>query len=246
MQSKNWLVKTGDFFFKYRNLLFPTLLLMIFLIKPPAYSYLKKEWLEELKDVLAIFIIFSGLSLRAAVIGYKYIKRGGLNKKVYAENLVTDGFFGVCRNPLYVGNFMIYAGILLMHGHLLVIALGGTFFVFVYTAIVAAEEYFLKDKFGAAFDAYCSDVPRWSIKWSGLKAATQGMSFNVKRVIAKDYTTIANAIIGICIIEMWEQIAESTSRAHVLHATILGVAIGITGAAVVTVRFLKKRGLLTT
>jgi len=29
---------------------------------------------------------------RIAVIGFAYIRRGGVNKQVYAENLVTQGF----------------------------------------------------------------------------------------------------------------------------------------------------------
>ena len=69
---------------------------------------------------MAVLIAMSGLAVRGVVIGLAYIKRGGLNKKVYAANLVTEGMFSVCRNPLYVGNMLIYTGEFLMFGNPLV------------------------------------------------------------------------------------------------------------------------------
>ena len=39
MERKNWLVKTGDFFFKYRNGIFPAVMLGLFLLQPPAQRF---------------------------------------------------------------------------------------------------------------------------------------------------------------------------------------------------------------
>ena len=49
---------------------------------------------ERVKDVVALLILLAGLALRATVIGYAYIQRGGLKKRVYASDLVTEGMFG--------------------------------------------------------------------------------------------------------------------------------------------------------
>lgn len=208
MPPKNWLVKTGDFFFKFRNLLFPLMLVLLCAVTPPSIDSALSEDYIGTRDVIAIFVMFLGLGIRAAVIGFKYIKRGGLDKKVYAENLVTDGFFATCRNPLYVGNVIMYVGIFLMHGAWEVFVIGMGTFLFVYTAIIAAEEYFLRSKFGAAYDEYCRDVPRWFPKLNRLREATRGMEFNWKRVIAKDYTTIVNGLFALLVIEFWEQVRE--------------------------------------
>lgn len=244
MEPKNTLIRIGDFFFKFRNLLFPLLLVALFITQPPPYNYMGMEWLEEAKDVLAVCVVLAGLALRATVIGYAYIKRGGLNKQVYADTLVTKGFFGLCRNPLYVGNFIIYFGVLLMHGSLLVIVLGMLFFGFVYTAIVAAEEHFLRGKFGAEYTAYCQDVPRWRFKLSRLKEATHGMEFSFRRVLAKDYTTITNAVVALAGIEMIEEFSFHPLHHHpYLAAILLGVILMMVLAAA-TVRRFKKRGLL--
>lgn len=240
MPPKNWLVKTGDFLFKTRNFLFPALIVTLFFLRLPAYEYFDSFLLEEIKDWVAVAIVLLGLSLRAAVIGFRYIKRGGLNKKVYAEHLVTDGFFAVCRNPLYVGNLIIYAGVLLMYGSPLVMLLGAALFLFIYTAIVAAEEYFLTEKFGDAYRAYCRDVPRWWMRWSRLKAATSGMKFNAARVLAKDYTTIANAIIALLLIELVEE------EIYYVHPYVFWLVGGVIAMLVATaiIRFFKKRGVL--
>ncbi len=244
METKTSLIRIGDFFFKYRNLLFPLMLAVLFIIKSPPYDYAGMEWAEEYKDVLAVCVVLVGLALRAAVIGYAYIKRGGLNKQVYADALVTKGFFGACRNPLYVGNLIIYFGVLLMHGSPLVIMLGMLFFGFVYRAIVAAEEYFLRGKFGAEYTTYCQDVPRWRFKLSRLREATQGMEFSFRRVLAKDYTTITNAMIALAGIEMLEEFSFRPLHHHpYLAAILLGVML-LMAAAAATVRSFKKRGLL--
>ena len=124
MEQKNWLVKTGDFLFKYRNMLFPALLVTLFASYKTAHEYNGSQGSEDIKDIIAIMIVILGLTIRGAVIGFKYIKRGGLNKKVYAEKLVTDGFFGLCRNPLYVGNLTIYFGVLMIHGSPWVLLIG--------------------------------------------------------------------------------------------------------------------------
>ena len=241
MTQKSLLVRTGDFFFKYRNVIFPIVLVGLFLAFKTRDAYFNSEGLEVAKDAGAIVLTVAGLVLRGAVIGFRYIKRGGLNKKVYAENLVTDGFFGVCRNPLYVANLMIYAGVLLMHGEPLVLLIGLAFFLGVYHAIVAAEEYFLSQEFGAAYAAYCTDVPRWRLRLSKLRAATDGMHFNLKRALLKDYGTIANAVVSLALLEMLEQIQFYPHVQWTLFVVIISLTI-IVGLAV---RVGKKRGMLT-
>jgi protein-S-isoprenylcysteine O-methyltransferase Ste14 len=245
MEQKTPLIKIGDFFFKYRNLLFPMILLGVFLLQPPAHEYGGSHAAERIKDWIAVAIVSAGLGLRAAVIGFRYIKRGGLNKKVYAENLVTDGFFAVCRNPLYVGNLLIYFGVLLMHGAPVVILVGMLFFLFVYTAIVAAEEFFLRTHFGEAYAAYCHDVPRWRMHWAKLHGATEGMKFNFLRVLAKDYTAIANAVVSILGLELWEEYnTHRVTGESVQWPLFLAVLLFFIGW-LTCVRIAKKRGMLS-
>ena len=245
MPPKTLWIRIGDFFFKYRNKVFPLTLVILFLGFKPAHTYAGSHQWVIIKDWIAIMITLSGLLLRAAVIGFAYIKRGGMNKKVYADNLVTEGFFGICRNPLYVGNMLIYAGVFLMHGNPYVIVIGTLGYFLIYQSIIAAEEYFLRSKFGKAYDAYCHDVPRWRLQLSRWNETTEGMRFNLKRVIIKDYPTIGNAVIALVLIKLLE-IWYFGTHAEFVHALFTHGAL-IAGVAIITVliSLAKKRKLLT-
>ena len=232
-RQKSLWIKSGDFLFRYRNAIFPVILFALFFGFPAPSAYFGQESLEEWADVAAIFIVVTGLAVRAAVIGFAYIKRGGLNKRVYAESLVTQGFFGICRNPLYLGNMIIYAGVFLMHGNPAVVLIGTASYFLIYSDIIAAEELFLRQKFGAAYESYCRDVPRWLPALRSFQDATEGMQFNVKRVFMKDYTTIANALMALLLLELLEHY-QSEARAEFWQelpyfATAVALVLAVTG-----------------
>jgi protein-S-isoprenylcysteine O-methyltransferase Ste14 len=82
---------------------------------------------------------------------------------VGATNLITDGPFGHVRNPLYVGNILMYLGVAVMSNALvpyLVIAVF-VWFVLQYHLIVSREEEHLRAAFGPEYDTYCKNVPRF-------------------------------------------------------------------------------------
>ena len=244
MHNKSILIKTGDFFFKWRNLIFPLILIVIFSAWMPPAEYFGTKGLEDFKDLVAGFIIFSGLALRSATIGWAYIKRGGINKTVYADTLVTRGYFGLCRNPLYVGNMLIYAGVFLIHGHPAVIVLGIMLYYFIYQSIIAAEEYYLTQKFGAEYLEYCKQVPRWMLKISNAPTALDNMTFNIKRSIAKDYTTILNACAAIVLIELLERYAFYPRADFIESVQVGGVVLAVLFIGAVTIKALKKYTIL--
>ncbi|MGB4107593.1 MAG: isoprenylcysteine carboxylmethyltransferase family protein [Alphaproteobacteria bacterium] len=202
--NKNWLVKTGDFFFKWRNYVFPLIITILFISFPVPGEYFGYLKLEEWKDALAIAFILGGLAFRSLTIGWAYIKRGGMNKEVYADTLVRSGLFGVCRNPLYVGNMLVYIGVFVQHGHPVVVVTGIAIYTFIYIAIIAAEEHYLQNKFGAEYDRYCVEVPRWLPRFSKYRESILGMNFSFRRSIFKDYSTIFNAIFAMALVEVLE------------------------------------------
>lgn len=238
---KSTMIAIGNFFFRWRNRVFPLIIIALFALAVPPQTLFASEQLEQFKDIVAVLIALSGLILRGTVIGYAYIKRGGLNKRVYADGLVTQGMFELCRNPLYVGNMLIYIGVFLMHGNLMVIALGITLFAFIYQCIIYAEETFLANKFGKQYAAYCADVPRWGITFGRFKTATQGMKFDFKKVIVKDYTTMATTIIMLALTESYEYLGTGNWQEHRPYLIGLGAVIVACGIWTLTVRYFKKR-----
>lgn len=82
---------------------------------------------------------------------------------VGATNLFTDGPFGHVRNPLYVGNILMYIGCAVMSNafppYLPVVTL--FWFSLQYHLIVSREEEHLRSAFGKEYETYCNNVPRF-------------------------------------------------------------------------------------
>ena len=76
--------------------------------------------------------------------------------------LVVSGAFAHVRNPLYLGNILLYTGIGIMSNalfpYLQIIAL--IWFYFQYRIIIDAEEKYLSAAFGEKYEAYKKAVPR--------------------------------------------------------------------------------------
>jgi len=79
------------------------------------------------------------------------------------QRLVVVGFYRYVRNPMYVGFFLGWFSLWILYGQanrgsliVALVAVGGiALFVRLY------EEPTLHAKFGAAYDEYCKNVPRW-------------------------------------------------------------------------------------
>lgn len=237
--APGWLLRCGDFFFRWRNLVFPAVLAALFLTLRP------QPWLDDWLDLVGVLTACAGQALRALVIGLAYIKRGGLNKQVYADRLVTEGMFQVCRNPLYVGNALILLGLLLVFNHPVAYALGAAFFGFVYWSIVASEERFLRSKFGQAYAEYCARVNRFLPTLARLPEAARGMSFNWRRVLLKDYGSAYGWVLAAIALDAYEE--ELWNGAGVAFADLRPYLVLLVAAtaAVVLVRWLKKSKRLT-
>jgi len=181
------MIRLGNFFFRHRNLLFPFVFALM----------VAGEWLPLTENEQArkwmlgagFAISFLGQLIRALTIGLDYIRRGGKKKAVYADRLVQSGIFAHCRNPLYLGNLMMIAGVGIMSDSLLFFVVGVPFFILAYWSIILAEENFLRGKFGREYDIYCAGVPRLIPRTGGLFDTITGMRFHWKRLIVKEYQT---------------------------------------------------------
>ena len=82
---------------------------------------------------------------------------------VGGTHLFIDGPFGYVRNPLYIGNMMMYVGVGIMANalmpYLAILAFG--FFLLQYALIVTKEEEYLHTTFGDEYERYMQEVPRF-------------------------------------------------------------------------------------
>jgi protein-S-isoprenylcysteine O-methyltransferase Ste14 len=237
------MIRLGNFFFRYRNLIFP----FVFALMAAG------EWLPVTKQETAqIWLLGAGFAvsllgqlIRALTIGLDYIRRGGKKKSVYADKLVQTGIFAHCRNPLYLGNMMMITGLGIMSNSLLFFLIGMPFFVLAYWTIILAEEYFLRGKFGEEYLLYCAEVPRLFPRFTGLSKTVVGMRFHWKRLIVKEYQTFYIWGIGALYFLIRYQFADrhlsagSTTLLDCLYAVAVAWTI-----LFLTAWVLKKRRLL--
>ena len=177
------MVQLGNFIFHNRNGIFPLFYLILFIPSPEIFSN------PVIAMVIGFLVTVIGQLIRIVTIGLVYIIRGGKDRRVYAEDLVTTGIFAHCRNPLYVGNIMILAGLGIASNSIIFNCIATPLFLFFWQAIVLAEENYLRNKFGGQYDAYSHRVNRWIPSLAGIGKTIGSMEFKWKRVIIREYSS---------------------------------------------------------
>lgn len=177
------MVKLGNVIFHNRNGIFPLFYLLLFIPSPGIFSNPITAF------IIGLCVTVTGQIIRVVTIGLVYIIRGGKDRRIYAEDLVTTGIFAHCRNPLYVGNILILVGLGIASNSIIFNCIATPLFLFFWQAIVLAEENYLRGKFGAQYDAYCSKVNRWIPNLKGIGKTLSSMEFKWKRVIIREYNS---------------------------------------------------------
>lgn len=184
------MITIGNFFFKYRNQLFIFLYALLLIPSTALFTYERfgqDYWF--LSFYIGLLITTAGIVIRGLTIGLTFIERGGKDLKIHADALITRGLFTHCRNPLYVGNNMMLLGLGILSNSLIYVLIVVPLFLFIYQAIVLAEENFLKQKFGESYQAYCATVNRWIPSLKGIGNTFSSMKFNWVRWLFTEYNT---------------------------------------------------------
>jgi protein-S-isoprenylcysteine O-methyltransferase Ste14 len=168
---------------------------------------------------LLVMIIFQKATLTSIIIGFGLVIIGELfrywgviyagsitrtTSGVGANQLVVSGAFAHLRNPLYLGNILIYVGIGVMSmalaPYLQIIAF--LFFIFQYSMIIAEEEEFLTENFGEKYAEYKSRVPKLFPRFSAYKNEDSDKQvYNLKAGLKSERRTLqAIAITSLIII----------------------------------------------
>jgi protein-S-isoprenylcysteine O-methyltransferase Ste14 len=138
--------------FKYRSYTpLPFVLLMVVFARPSVLSM-----------VVGFVVVFIGELIRfwgVSIAGSETRTTGAVG----GTFLITNGPFAYVRNPLYLGNMLLYAGVgvmsMALFPWLLVIAV--VWFYVQYHLIVTREEEYLAGRFGRDYDEYCRRVRRF-------------------------------------------------------------------------------------
>lgn len=195
--------RLGRFAFRYRDYLAPLGLVLILACTRPQ-PFFHSERLDIALDIVGLGVATCGQIIRILVIGYAYIQRGGINKQLAASRLVCEGIYGHSRNPMYVGNFLLLAGLAIIYHSVVVYLVALPVYVLAILAIIKSEEDFLQEKFGSEYEDYCRRVNRFLPRLHNLRTTLAGMHFDWRRVVRKEYgTTFAWISVALLLIA-WE------------------------------------------
>ena len=150
-----------QFFFKNRSYTpLPLAFAIIFFSKPSGSA-----------TIVGFLLVLVGEIIRLN--GVHHAGGATRTRKVGAPALCTSGPFSYVRNPLYLGNIIIYVGVVFMAGGPFMWELLGitvAFFFLQYGLIISLEEEILTGKFGDEYKLYLTTVPRFiprTTSWSG-------------------------------------------------------------------------------
>ena len=177
--------KRGNWLFKYRSFL-PVVLYPLATIVS-IFNLKQDITLPELTwSIACLSVSILGLIVRILVIGFTPKGTSGRNtEKQVAESLNTKGIYSVVRHPLYLGNFLMWLGIILYVNNVwFAIACSLLFWIY-YERIMFAEEQFLKGKFGDQYLKWSMTAPPFFPSIKGWQTAN--LEFSVRNVLKREY-----------------------------------------------------------
>ena len=153
-------------------------------------------------------LILIGEVIRINAVSYA----GGITRtmNIGAPSLCTSGPYSRTRNPLYLGNMIIYLGIVLIAGGKYVFILEGIVFLYFtsqYMMIISLEEETLKKLFGDEYLSYIENVPRLFPKvtpWTG--GLNVHKPSNLYKTLKTEKRTLQNIILILSILVIKSQL----------------------------------------
>lgn len=253
LSSPSTTVRLGRWLFRWRGLTpVPIVLLLLGLagwtLRHPTVSP-GTDWRFA---IVGLALCLVGQGLRAWVRGGVRLETSNQGRALSAGALNRAGAYRFTRNPLYLGNLLLTAGLLLQLESVPALFIGLGFFFFEYHFIVRAEEAFLRSRFGDAYASFLAEVPRF---WPRLRPAAvpseaAPLRFDAGRVLRTEHNGAAAWIAGL----LTTRLLQAEARAPVLGlrpAVPYLIALAALGVVYVAVKGWKRgwwwqgRGTLT-
>jgi protein-S-isoprenylcysteine O-methyltransferase Ste14 len=235
----------GHLVFRFRDYLAPLAVLVV-VASARASDFVVGDVERRVLGAVGIVLLLAGQLIRIAVAGYGVVRRAGVNKRISASRLVTDGLYAHTRNPLYVANVMILGGLAALYGSRPVLVVGMPVLALVIVAIVTAEEEFLAGRFGGDYAAYRRRADRFVPRVRGLRTTLASLPFDVRRAVRREYGTVfASASTALGLLARRRVALDGLSGARPFLFAI-AAAWGICALAYATIRWMKKTKRLET
>lgn len=193
---------------------------------------------EYVWDGTCVALAMTGVLIRAIAGGYaaKGTSGGNTRRGQRASELNTTGLYSLVRNPLYLGNLVLSAGVLLTIRSWELLAIFCLTFLLYYERIIAAEEAFLEEKFGDPYREWARSTPCLRPRLTGWRSSPRGFSW--RRVIRSEYPSAAGVVMVVFAIKL----ARDYFGGEPFEVDpVYGIAFAAAATLYVIVRTIKKR-----
>jgi len=188
-------VAIGERLFRQRYLIWPVLGLLAIFCGWGEWEGDSVLW------PLGLLLLGVGAGLRVSSI--RYIGGAARIKGRNAKKLIVSGPFAYVRNPIYIANFMIFSGFILLCELPWFLFLALVFLFIQYSFIISFEEDLLKEKFGSLYLDYLKKVPRWIPRLEVDNDPSDLQPSSLRRVLRVERSGILNLalMIGLAILK---------------------------------------------
>jgi hypothetical protein len=154
-----------------------------------------------------------------------------------ADALNTTGIYSIVRNPLYIGNFFMFTGLVVVYANIFAVMVFAVFALLQYYFIILSEEDFLKKEYGRDYETYCDRVRRIIPTFKDYKKNQN--PFNLKKVFFKENDSVFNMLVLYILVLLYKEKVFTGSIGRSFVYIIPGV---ILMAAYIIVKIIKRRG----
>jgi protein-S-isoprenylcysteine O-methyltransferase Ste14 len=112
--------------------------------------------------LVGLFLIAAGLPILLDSFGRFALHGRGTPAPIFpTHHLVVNGIFRYVRNPMYVAVLSLILGQALVFGSVRVLEYGFAVWAAFYLFVLVYEEPTLQKTYGAEYEQFCANVPRW-------------------------------------------------------------------------------------
>ena len=191
---------SGGWLFRWRGYLpLPIIALILLVMRDFHYLGGSRQW-NALWEWTCVAVSFCGLGIRAFTVGHAPRNTSGRNaREQRADSLNTSGIYSIVRHPLYLGNFLVYLGVILFAHACWLAVICVLAYWLCFERIMFAEEFYLRGKFGAAFEqwaartpAFVADVRLWQ---------RSDLPFSLKNVLRREYNNFFSVVLILFVLD---------------------------------------------
>jgi protein-S-isoprenylcysteine O-methyltransferase Ste14 len=195
----NLKIKIGNLLFKHRSFTPLPFIVLVFVIFSPV-NLGEKNFII---DVAGLFISFLGELIRIVAVGYSFPGTSGRETYLRADKLNCTGIYSITRNPLYIGNFLIFAGLVTVFANVYAVLLFSAFLISQYYFIIHSEEQYLKGKYGKEYEEFCTRVRRLIPTFK--KYRKNKNPFSGMKVLFKEKSSVFNLLLMYLLILLYKE-----------------------------------------